>query len=178
MRWTLRCLAFGFSFKAIILTSEKSFRHSPIVVDHFCHYSETVFSQQTEYIPRCIITPCSVLFPHPLHRFSHFILQNKRAFSSVCFIFRFDFYVFWSIRLNVDSVMQFSQISITCLWHTNIFHWGSSKVMFWIPWFSFQISFFVFLQLALNHNVIFFDIPISGHVRCPDIIFGPVCGNF
>jgi hypothetical protein len=30
VRWTLRCLAFGFSFKEII---EKSLRHSPIVVD-------------------------------------------------------------------------------------------------------------------------------------------------
>jgi len=52
------------------------------VVDHLCHNSEFTFSQQLQYIPGCIIIPCSLLIPHFLDGFFHFTLQNIRAFSS------------------------------------------------------------------------------------------------
>ena len=58
------------------------------VVDQLCHYSETIFSEQFEYIPSYII--CSVLIPHLLDRLASFALKNIRA-CVVCIHFLFKF---------------------------------------------------------------------------------------
>ena len=46
--------------------------------------------------------------------------------------------------------------------------------MFWIPWFSFQPN----PSFTLNHNVLFFEIPLSHDTLSPDTLLGQVCGSF
>lgn len=69
VRWSLHFVAFRLFFKAVIVTSVKSLGHFPflyILLDQLCHYSEIIFSQLFEYIPRYIIIPCNHLFPSSL----------------------------------------------------------------------------------------------------------------
>jgi len=61
------------------------------VVDQLFHYSETIFSEQFEYIPSCIIS-CSILIPHLRDRLASFTLKNIRA-CVVCIHFLFKFNV-------------------------------------------------------------------------------------
>jgi hypothetical protein len=49
------------------------------VIDRLYHYSETIFSQQYEYIPRYTITYC-LLIPHLLDTFFQFTVQNIWVF--------------------------------------------------------------------------------------------------
>ena len=59
------------------------------VVDQLCHYSETIFSQQFEYIPRYNIS-CKLLIPHLVDSFSNVTLQNTRASFVQCLGFLVD----------------------------------------------------------------------------------------
>jgi hypothetical protein len=51
------------------------------VVDHMSDYSQTIFSQDFQYITRYIVFSFNLLILHLLDSFFHFTLQNIRAFS-------------------------------------------------------------------------------------------------
>ena len=114
------------------------------IVDQFCHQSETIFSQRLPYIPRYIIISRILLIPHLLDRFFHFTLQNIRVFLVwIYFVFRFDFYIFWSISLVAELcniILSNFQYFFDLLLHSL----ESRRCQYFESWFSVRCSFVAF----------------------------------